>query len=286
MHIKGAGQRHKQMAKLVYLRDAVGVDANIPIEINRCISTAWARLRNYSPQLYDRPNAQLLLTVPLLQEEVVGVMPSGCTTWTLRPEEIKNLCAAHHKPLLRVMGFGRNKRAVYETLSYRDALEMTNCELIKPTMRSRQVRCARALARQGEILVPRRIVFERSGGTGPKEADQPPEHRGDRIREHLNELGALLHKGKRRKGFAYGMEFKEKHDCVTVVKDVRRWHLGVEKRAGQFEDTCRREDKRESDRRHKMRGSYIESRKRRAKAFEDSRMEMDKIVSRSVPDQA
>ncbi|CAM9224060.1 unnamed protein product, partial [Sphacelaria rigidula] len=48
---------------------AISADAKMSVEINRRISAAWARIRNYSSQLYDRPNAELSLKVRLLKAE-------------------------------------------------------------------------------------------------------------------------------------------------------------------------------------------------------------------------
>ena len=63
VYIKAAGQRYKQTEKFVYLGGAISADAKMSIEINRRISAAWARIRKYSSQLYDRPNAELSLKV-------------------------------------------------------------------------------------------------------------------------------------------------------------------------------------------------------------------------------
>lgn len=56
LSINAAVKRPKQTAKFVYLGGGVSADANISIDISGCISAAWARLREYSSQLYDRPN--------------------------------------------------------------------------------------------------------------------------------------------------------------------------------------------------------------------------------------
>ena len=59
LDVKAAsGERHRQAGKFVYLGGAISADAKISIDINRRISTAWACIRKYSSQLYDRPNAE------------------------------------------------------------------------------------------------------------------------------------------------------------------------------------------------------------------------------------
>ena len=74
LDIKAAGQRYKQTEKFVYLGGAISADAKMSIEINRRISAAWARVRKYSSQLYDRPNAELSLKVRLLKAEVIEAL--------------------------------------------------------------------------------------------------------------------------------------------------------------------------------------------------------------------
>ncbi len=74
LDISAAGQRYKQTDKFVYLGGAISADANMSIEINRRISAAWANLRKYSPQLYDRPNAELSLKAGMLRAEVVEAL--------------------------------------------------------------------------------------------------------------------------------------------------------------------------------------------------------------------
>ncbi|CAM9400878.1 unnamed protein product, partial [Sphacelaria rigidula] len=105
--IEAAGQRYKQTGKFIYLGEAIIADAKMSIESNRRISAAQARIRKYSSQLYDRPNAELSLKVRRLKEEVVEALLYGCATWTLRSEDFDSLGIAHHNLLLRVVVFRR-----------------------------------------------------------------------------------------------------------------------------------------------------------------------------------
>ena len=105
------------------------------IETNRRSSAAWTRIRKYSSQLCDRPNAELSLKVRLLKAEVIEALLYRCATWTVRSEDFDSLRTAHHKLLLRVVGFSRNDRTGYKPLSYRAVLEMTACARIETTIR-------------------------------------------------------------------------------------------------------------------------------------------------------
>ena len=145
--IKAAGQRYKQTETFLCLGGAISVDAKMSIEINRRIS-AWVRIRKYSSQVYDRPNAELSLKVRLLKAEVIEALLYGFATWTLRSEDFDSLRIAHHKLLLRVVGFRRKDRTGYKPLSYRAVLEVTECERVEKTIRKRQLWFAGTLVRQ------------------------------------------------------------------------------------------------------------------------------------------
>ena len=57
LRIEAEGQRYKQTAEFVYLGGAISENADLDIEIKRRIGAAWASVRKYSSQLYDRRNA-------------------------------------------------------------------------------------------------------------------------------------------------------------------------------------------------------------------------------------
>lgn len=76
VHINAASQRYKQQAaEFVYLGATVTAYANISADIKRRISATRARQRKNGSQVYDRPDAQLPLTIRLLRAEVVKAMP-------------------------------------------------------------------------------------------------------------------------------------------------------------------------------------------------------------------
>ena len=63
----------------------------------------------------------------------------GCATWTMRSQDFSSLRTAHHKLLLRIIGFRRKDRIGYKPLSYREVLERTGSERIETTIRKRQL---------------------------------------------------------------------------------------------------------------------------------------------------
>ena len=64
----------------MYLDDAISESTDLDIEIKRRIGAAWANVRRYSSQLYDRRIARLSLNIRLFKVEVVEAMLYGCAT--------------------------------------------------------------------------------------------------------------------------------------------------------------------------------------------------------------
>ena len=154
-----------------------------------------------------------------LKAEVIEALLYGCATWTLRSEDFDSLRIAHHKLLLRVVGFRRNDRTGYKPLSYRAVLEMTECERVETTIRKRQLWFAGALARQEETRLPRRLMNGRLTARGPKEAGRPPKQWEDSLQENLRALGAVPRKGAQRKWFVYDVEV---NDCLLYTSPSPR----------------------------------------------------------------
>ena len=118
LRFEAAGQRYIQTTELVYLGGAISESADLDTEIKRPIGAAWASVRKCSSQLYDRRNARLSLDIRLFKAEVMEAMQYGCATWTMRSQDFSTLRTAHHKLLLRTIGFRRKDRTAYKPLSY------------------------------------------------------------------------------------------------------------------------------------------------------------------------
>ena len=137
LRIEAAGQRYKQTTEFGYFGDAIGESADLDIEIKRRIGAAWASVRKYSSQLYDRRNARLSLKIRLFKAEVMEAMLYGCATRTMRSQDFSSLRTTHRKLLLRIIGFRRKDRTGYKPLSYREVLERIGSERIESTIRKR-----------------------------------------------------------------------------------------------------------------------------------------------------
>ena len=123
--------------------------------------------KRYKRELYDRPKASLLpLKARMVKAEVVEAL---CATWTPLKGHYAKLRTTHHGMLLRILGAwckSPNKRI----LSYKDALQRTECESIETTVRTRRLFWAGAVLRMGDDRLPKRVMSgepENAGKRGP-----------------------------------------------------------------------------------------------------------------------
>ena len=152
----------------MYLGGAISESADLDIEAKCRIGAAWAGVRKYSSQLYDRRNARLSLKIRLFKAEVMEAMLYGCATWTMRSQDFSSLRSAHHKLLLSIIGFRRKDRTEDKSLSYRKVLERTGSKRIETTIRKRQLGFSGVLVRQGESRLSKQVMFGRLVVQGPK----------------------------------------------------------------------------------------------------------------------
>ena len=120
----------------------------------------------------------------------------GCATWTMRSQDFSSLRTAHHKLLLRIIGFRRKDRTGYKPLSYREVLERTGSERIEMTIRKRQLGFAGALVRQGDSRFSKRVVFGRLAVQGPKRGGRPATSRVNCLQKTLRPPGRSRAKAK------------------------------------------------------------------------------------------
>ena len=78
--------------------------------------------------------------------------------WTLRKEHYVKLRTVHHRVLLRIIGAQR-KRPDHWMTSYNRAFEITRCESIETTLRTRRRLWAGTLLRISGGRLPKRIGF-------------------------------------------------------------------------------------------------------------------------------
>ena len=197
-------QLHKQTTEFVYLGGGISESADLDTEMKRRVGAAWASLRIYSLQLYDRRNARLSLKIRLFKVEIMEAMLYGYATWTMRSQDFSSLCTAHHKLLLGIVGFRRKDRTGYKPLSYGEVFERTGSERIGTTIRKRQFGFAGAFVRQGNSRLSKRVRFGRLAVQGPKRGGRPATSWVDSLQKNLEAFGTVP----RRKWVAFGVVVK------------------------------------------------------------------------------
>ena len=158
VRIEAAGQIYKQVQSFTYLGGAVTETPDMSIEIARRTRACWTRIRRYSRELYGQPKVALSLKTRMVKAEAIEALLYGCSTWTLRQEHYAKLRTVHHRVLLRIIGVQR-KRPDHRMTSYNRALEITGCESIETTLRTRRLLWAGMLLRMSGGRLPKRIMF-------------------------------------------------------------------------------------------------------------------------------
>ena len=103
--VEAAGQVYNQTNECVYLGGNVNQNADLSIEMDRCIRNAWCSFRKYTLEPYDRPSAPVELKTRMLKAEVLETMLRGCVTWSPRACHYNTLRRAHHRFLTRCIGW-------------------------------------------------------------------------------------------------------------------------------------------------------------------------------------
>ena len=147
---------------------------NLSDVIDRRIRAGWMDFKRYTRELYDRPKASLLsLKARMVRSEVVEALLYGCATWTPLKGHYTKHRTTHHRMLLGILG-AWCKSPNERILSYKDALERTECESIETTVRTRRLLWAGALLRTGNHRLPKRVMSgelenAEKGGPGGRE---------------------------------------------------------------------------------------------------------------------
>ena len=98
-----------------------------------------------------------------------------------------------------IIGLWRKDRTGYKPLSYGEVLERTGSERTETTIRKRQLGFARAVVRQVDSRLSKRVMSGRLAVQGPKRGGRPATSWVDGLQENLEAFGAVPRKGKGRK---------------------------------------------------------------------------------------
>ena len=78
--VEAAGQVYNQTNEFVYLAGNVNHNADLSIQVDRCIRNAWCSFRKYTLELYDRQSAPLELKILMLSAQILETILCGCVT--------------------------------------------------------------------------------------------------------------------------------------------------------------------------------------------------------------
>ena len=100
--------------------------------------------------------APFALKLRMLKAEVMETLLYGCVTWTLGKEHFAELRTAHHRFLLRIIGFQRRQRTDH-LMSYAKALKKAQCESVETTIRKRRLLFAGGVQRTHNERLTHRV---------------------------------------------------------------------------------------------------------------------------------
>ena len=134
-------------------------------EIERRVRLARACYNRFKQEPYDTEAAPFALKLYMLKAEVMETLLYGCVTWTLGKEHFAELRTAHHRFLLRVIGFQRRQRTDL-LVSYAKALKKAQCEIVLTTIRNRGFLFAGAVQRthNERLTLTCRVMFGTMAG--------------------------------------------------------------------------------------------------------------------------
>ena len=158
---------YKQVQPFTYLGDAVTETPDMCVEIARWTRACWMRIRRYLRELYDQSKVALYLKTRMVKADAIEALLYGCSTWTLRQEHYAKLRTVHHRVLLHIIGAQR-KRPDNRMTSYNRALEITRCESIETSLRTRRLLWAGKLTRMRGGRLPKQTMFENLEGAVPR----------------------------------------------------------------------------------------------------------------------
>ena len=75
--VEAAGQVYNQPNEFVYLGGSVNQNADLSIEVDRRVRSAWCSFLKYTLELYDRPSAPLELKIRMLKAEILETVLFG-----------------------------------------------------------------------------------------------------------------------------------------------------------------------------------------------------------------
>ena len=229
--IEAAGQKYAQIAQFRYVGGLVNEDGELTQEINHRGRAAWTCIRRFSRELFDRSRAPWRLKVRQLRAEAMEALLSRCMTCPPRHDHYRLLRRTHHRLLLRVIGY-RRERGTYRELSYAQTLKKTGCQSVEATIQERRLLVAGAMARQPAGRLPNRLVYGKLlGGEDPGKG-RPEQNWLNCLKDDFQAFGATDGStvGNR---LTFGVD-RAVWTLAAKMDDGATWHEGVLQGAEKF----------------------------------------------------
>ena len=230
----GAGETAEERgtaAQFRYLGGLVNEDGELTQEINHRSRAAWACIGRFSRELFDRPRAPWRLKVRLLRAEAMEALLYGCMTWAPRRDHYRLLRRTHHRLLLRVIGY-RRERGTYRQLSYAQVLKKTGCQSMEATIRQRRLLFAGAMARQPAGRLPKRLMDGKLVGGEDPGKGRPEQNWMDCLKDDFQAFGATDGSTVDNR-LTFGVD-RAVWTLAAKMDDGAPWHKGVLKGAEKF----------------------------------------------------
>ena len=237
--IEAAGQKYAQTAQFRYLGGLVNEDGELTQEINHRSRAAWACIRRFSQELFDRPRAPWRLKVRLLRAEAMEALLYGFMTWAPRRDHYRLLRRTHHRLPLRVIGY-RHERSTYRQLSYAQALKKTGCQSVEATIREERLLFAGAMARQPAERLPKRLLDGKLVGGEDPGKGRPEKNWLDCLKDDFQAFGATGGSTVDSR-LTFGVD-RAVRTLAAKMGDGAPWHKGVLQGVEKFTSSWHKEE--------------------------------------------
>ena len=244
--IEAAGQKYAQTAQFRYLGGLVNEDGELTQEMNHRSRAAWACIKRFSRELFDRPRAPWRLNVRLLRAEAMEALLYGCMTWAPRRDHYRLPRRTHHRLLLRVIGY-RRERGTYRQLSYAQVLKKTWCQSVEATVRQRRLLFAEAIARQPAGRLPKRLMDGKLVGGEDPGKGRPEQNWLDCLKDDFQVFGATNGSTVDNR-FTFGVD-RAVWTLAAKMDDGAQWLKGVLQGAEKIMTSWHKEEEEASRRR-------------------------------------
>ena len=136
VQVEADRQTYKHLQSFTNLGGAVAETPDMSVEIARRTRACLMHIRRYLRELFDQQKVALSLKTRMVKAEATEALLYRYSTCALRQEHYAKLRPIHHWVLPSIIGAQR-KRPDHWMTSYNCALEITRCESIERTLRTK-----------------------------------------------------------------------------------------------------------------------------------------------------